>query len=172
MDGGTKVIRTFNILLRPCACGLAATLFVTNCLLGPLDAAGAKDKEPGKHSFVTKASYYSGKFKGRRTASGDRYNPAQLTAASPDLPLGTQVEVKNPRNGRKCNVVVNDRGPFVKGRKIDLSRAAAKRIGVTGVAPVVCNPNKHEEHPDHSQKAKKKHGLSRFFAALFGSKTN
>ena len=88
--------------------------------------------------FSATASWYGGKFNGRRTASGEVFDQNKFTAASRTLPLGTSVLVKNPANGKCCTVVVNDRGPFVRGRDIDLSRGAAQKIGVTGVSPVVC----------------------------------
>jgi rare lipoprotein A len=76
------------------------------------------------------ASYYGRKFQGRRTASGERYNMYALTAAHPVLEFGSRVEVTNLKNGRKVRVRINDRGPFKKGRIIDLSYAAAKKIGM------------------------------------------
>ena len=84
------------------------------------------------------ASWYGGGFHGRKTASGERYNMNALTAAHRSLPFGTRVLVTNARNGRSVEVRINDRGPFVGGRVIDLSRAAASAIGLTasGVAPV------------------------------------
>jgi rare lipoprotein A len=88
--------------------------------------------------FSATASWYGGKFNGRRTASGEVFDQNKLTAASRTLPLGTKLLVKNPANGKSCTVLVNDRGPYVAGRDIDLSRAAAQRIGVTGVSPIVC----------------------------------
>ena len=84
------------------------------------------------------ASYYAAKFNGRRTANGERYRPGRLTAAHRTLRFGTRVRVTNLRNGRSVVVRINDRGPFVRGRIIDLSRAAAQRIGMirSGVARV------------------------------------
>jgi rare lipoprotein A len=81
------------------------------------------------------ASYYKS---GRRTASGERYDPNGLTAAHRTLPFGTRVRVTNLRNGKTVVVRVNDRGPFVRGRIIDLSFAAARIVGLnlTGVARV------------------------------------
>ncbi|WP_336986194.1 septal ring lytic transglycosylase RlpA family protein [Altererythrobacter aquiaggeris] len=76
------------------------------------------------------ASYYGQRFAGRKTASGERFNPRQLTAAHKTLPFGTIVEVTNPRNGKRVNVRINDRGPYAHGRTIDLSRAAAEEIGL------------------------------------------
>ena len=86
-------------------------------------------KQP-PHEALGLASYYGRNFHGRRTASGERYDMGALTAAHPDLAFGTRVEVTNLRNGRKVMVRINDRGPFVKGRIIDLSYAAAKQIGM------------------------------------------
>ena len=65
-----------------------------------------------------------------RTASGERMNPSKLTAAHKTLPFGTRLRVTNPRNGKSVVVRVNDRGPFVKGRVLDLSKAAASQIGL------------------------------------------
>lgn len=76
------------------------------------------------------ASYYGARFAGRRTASGERFNPAKMTAAHRRLRFGTKVRVTNLRNGRHVTVRINDRGPFAKGRVIDLSRAAARKIGM------------------------------------------
>lgn len=89
-------------------------------------------------SNVTLASWYGPGFYGRRTASGEVYNSKQLTAASRTLPLGTHAEVTNLANGRSVRVRINDCGPYVKRRKIDLSRRAAERLGMmrSGVTPV------------------------------------
>lgn len=67
-----------------------------------------------------------------RTASGERMNPAALTAAHRSLPFGTKVKVVNQRNGRSVVVRINDRGPFVRGRMLDLSRGAAQKLGFVG----------------------------------------
>lgn len=85
-----------------------------------------------------KASYYANKFKGRRTASGQKFRQHKRTAASLTIPLGTKVRVTNLKNGKTVKVRINDRGPYVKGRIIDLSRKAAKRIDMirAGVVPV------------------------------------
>ena len=74
------------------------------------------------------ASWYGPKFHGRRTASGEVFDMHRLTAAHPWLPFGTIVKVTNLENGLSVVVRINDRGPFVKGRIIDLSYAAAKKI--------------------------------------------
>ncbi|MBS9523934.1 septal ring lytic transglycosylase RlpA family protein [Litoribacter ruber] len=75
-----------------------------------------------------KASYYANKFQGRKTANGEIYSHNKLTAAHRTLPFGTQVKVTNLKNGKTVTVRINDRGPFVKGRVIDLSRSAARKI--------------------------------------------
>jgi rare lipoprotein A len=84
------------------------------------------------------ASYYGSGFQGRRTASGQRFDNRAMTAAHRTLRFGTKVRVTHARNGRDVIVTVNDRGPFVRGRVIDLSRAAAKQLGMlgAGVVPV------------------------------------
>ncbi len=76
------------------------------------------------------ASYYGMRFAGRRTASGEMFDPQLLTAAHKTLPFGTRVLVTNPRTGESVTVRINDRGPYAHGRSIDLSRAAAEQIGL------------------------------------------
>lgn len=78
------------------------------------------------------ASWYGRRFHGRRTANGERYNMNAMTAAHRKLPFGTWVRVERLDNGRQVVVRINDRGPFIKGRVIDLSRAAARRLGILG----------------------------------------
>lgn len=80
-------------------------------------------------TYTGLASWYGRRFHGRRTASGERYDMAALTAAHKTLPFGSRVRVTNLDNGRSVVVIINDRGPFVKRRVIDLSRAAAERLG-------------------------------------------
>lgn len=76
------------------------------------------------------ASWYGQPFHGRRTASGERFDMNELTAAHKTLPLGSVVQVRNPLNGKTVDVKINDRGPFVKGRIIDLSYRAALMLGI------------------------------------------
>ena len=76
------------------------------------------------------ASYYGNELAGNRTASGERFNPAQLTAAHRSLPFGSMVRVTNTSNGDSVIVRINDRGPFAHGRVIDVSHAAAREIGM------------------------------------------
>ena len=89
---------------------------------------------PSSHGFVQygEASWYGPKFHGRRTSSGEIYDMHKKTAAHKTLPLGTFVQVTNMVNSKATIVRINDRGPFVKGREIDLSYAAAKDIGLIG----------------------------------------
>ena len=98
------------------------------CLFGVIgQPATARDS----HSL---AAVYSQK--GGRTASGELFSPAKQTAAHRSLPFGTFVRVTNLKNRRTIIVRINDRGPFNKGRIIDLSPMAAKRLGFSGVVPV------------------------------------
>ena len=80
------------------------------------------------------ASVYS--YKSGRTASGEHTHPSGLTAAHRSLPFGTKVRVTNRRNGHSVVVRINDRGPFVRGRVIDVTPAAARSLGFSGLAPV------------------------------------
>ena len=82
------------------------------------------------------ASWYGPGFHGRTTANGERFNTHALTAAHRTLPFGTKVRVTNNSNGRSVVVRINDRGPYVGGRVIDLSNASARAIGLSGLAKV------------------------------------
>jgi rare lipoprotein A len=84
-------------------------------------------KGPGSSFGV--ASFYS---EGIKTASGEKFDPSELTAASPNLPFGTRLRVTNVSNGRSVVVRVNDRGPFVPGRVVDVSYSAAETLGMVG----------------------------------------
>src|SRR5262249_32158522 len=79
-----------------------------------------------QHASDGMASFYS---HGSRTASGEKFNPKELTAAHPTLPFGTRVRVTNVNTGKSVTVRVNDRGPFVRGRVIDVSHSAAESLG-------------------------------------------
>ena len=108
--------------LTPQARSLA--LFCALCLL-----AGCGDTGPVQEGI---ASYYADSLHGRPTASGEPYNKDALTAAHKHLPLGTRVRVTRLDNGKSVEVTINDRGPFVEDRIIDLSHAAAERIDLIG----------------------------------------
>ena len=84
------------------------------------------------------ASWYGRDYAGKKTASGDRFRPWKKTAAHKTLPIGTKVKVKRIENGKVVRVVINDRGPYVEGRIIDLSRRAARKLNMVdvGVADV------------------------------------
>lgn len=105
---------------------------------------------PRQHYQSGVASYYSDKFNGRRTANGERFDNGAMTAAHRSLPFGTLIEVTNVRNGKKVVVRVNDRGPYTHARVLDLSKNAARQLGMhhSGVAQVkvaVLDKNKHSE---------------------------
>lgn len=91
-----------------------------------------------KHEVRGVASYYGPGFQGNKTANGERFDMHAMTAAHKTLPFNTKVRVKNLDNGKSVIVRINDRGPFKKGRIIDLSKGAAKKIGMlqTGTAHV------------------------------------
>jgi len=112
---------------------------------GAITAANAVDRPADRTRCDTdsrrsslKASWYGPGLAGRKTTSGEIFNPRALTAASRALPLGSVVKVTNPQNGKSVSVRINDRGPFVPGRSLDLSRHAAEKLGIIhmGVASV------------------------------------
>lgn len=105
----------------------------------PSDPAPAPAARAGRELGKGVASWYGPGFHGRRTANGERFDENALTAAHKTLPFGTRVLVHNPRNGKQVVVRINDRGPFVRGRVIDVSRAAARALGMkqAGHVPVV-----------------------------------
>ncbi|MDR6771436.1 septal ring lytic transglycosylase RlpA family protein [Azospirillum sp. BE72] len=110
------------------------------------------EHEDGEEVLVHKgeASFYSQKFHGRTTASGEPMNQNKSTAASRTLPLGSKATVTNEENGKSVDVIVNDRGPYVDGRVIDLSRSAAKKLDMIedGTAPVTVEVKPSEQPTD------------------------
>lgn len=107
----------------------------------PAPAASKADLSGAKR--VGKASFYAQKFAGRKMADGQRMNPHDDNAASKTLPLGTTAKVTNLETGRSATVTIQDRGPYVKGRIVDLSPSTAQQIGITrdeGVAKVEVAP--------------------------------
>ncbi|REG82600.1 septal ring lytic transglycosylase RlpA family protein [Marinomonas pollencensis] len=102
------------------------SLLLTACSSAPLTKSAATGYEESGE-----ASYYAAKYQGRQTASGERFNQNALTAAHKRLPFGSRVKVTNIANGKSVIVRINDRGPFVRGRIIDLSKSAFQRIGNT-----------------------------------------
>ena len=126
---------TFPSVTRAIVAAIAVTSFAWSC--------SPRTYRPPTQNVIAReegiASWYGRKFHGRKTANGERYNMYGISAAHRTLPLGTIVRVTHVRNGRKLTVRINDRGPFVDDRIIDLSYGAAKRLGMVkeGVAPVI-----------------------------------
>jgi rare lipoprotein A len=106
-------------------------LLVSTWLGGTALAGSSEGACPGGSMNATQYSYSSG-----RTASDQPFRPDGLTAAHKRLPFGTRVQVTNPRTGASAVVTINDRGPFTRGRDIDLSRGAARAIGLDSVGRV------------------------------------
>jgi peptidoglycan lytic transglycosylase len=137
-------VRTSNCLyaLRA-ALALMCLIFVASCASRqepppePATQVAPAPPPPAPHASrksttkQVRASYMGTKPAGRPTASGEAYDPNELTAASRTLPLGSTIEVTNPSNGRSVRVRINDRGPYVHGRSLDLSKRAAEEIGLT-----------------------------------------
>lgn len=109
----------------------------------PPATAGVPHPDLSGRKRVGMASFYAGRFAGRQMADGARMDPQGANAASRTLPLGTTAKVTNIENGRSAVVVIEDRGPYVKGRIVDLSPATARQVGITprkGVAEVQVAP--------------------------------
>lgn len=102
-------------------------------------ASGWEPRDAVDESSVVLASWYGPTFHGRLTASGQVFDQERMTAAHKTLPFGTKLRVTNLRNGRSVLVVINDRGPFVRNRQLDLSKGAARRLGLIqrGTGPVL-----------------------------------
>jgi len=115
--------------------GLALAVSLAGCGLISGRSKVPIQAHPGATEVGT-ASWYGPGFHGNRTSSGEIYDQYEMTAAHPTLPLGTRVSVTNLQNGREIEVRVNDRGPFVKSRSIDLSYAAARSLGMLGPGTV------------------------------------
>src|SRR5579862_4340555 len=150
MTGGKRVLNLINWRLNTRIAVLALSILAAACateappppppqpVAPPPPPPIAAPKPKPSPSKVVKASYQGTATAGLPTASGEPYNPNAMTAASKTLPLGTVVKVTNPANGKSVNVRINDRGPFVPGRSLDLSRRAAEKLGIIhmGVASV------------------------------------
>ena len=123
-----------TILLVLAASGLAAGCSATTQLAGHYNevAPVARVIPQRDHTQITTASWYGPRFNGLHTATGEVFHQNDLTAASKTLPLGSRVRVTNVANGRSVVVRINDRGPFVRGRNLDLSRGAAQRLRMIG----------------------------------------
>jgi rare lipoprotein A len=119
--------------------GVASVLAVAAC------SGGSRHAPPPRTGLAPygvqrgMGTYYGSEAQGGPTASGERFDKRQLTAAHRTLPFGTRVRVTNTRNGRSVEVRINDRGPYGRGRIIDVSEAAAQRLGMidAGVVPVI-----------------------------------
>jgi rare lipoprotein A len=115
---------------------------LSSILVSFASVADAKDRSRHSaqhHSGAGIASVYASKgdrYAGRRTASGERVQSGAFTAAHKSLPFGTMVRVTNRRNNKSVVVRINDRGPFVRGRVIDVTPAGARALGFSGLAPV------------------------------------
>jgi rare lipoprotein A len=118
-------VRLERCLLLAAAAGLISSAYTTSSFARTIRT----NNQNGLASVYSTES-------GSRTSSGQRLNPGALTAAHRSLPLGTKVRVTNQKNGHSVVVTINDRGPFVGGRVIDVTPAAARALGFSGVVPV------------------------------------
>jgi rare lipoprotein A len=143
LGSGTRNYRARTAMLVA-ALGVAATMPATVAPSVPRTAAPKSVAEtpavvkPVKHHWyeIGKATWYGGDFNGKKTASGAIYNENELTCAHRSLPLGSLVRVTNLENHRSTLVKVTDRGPWVQSAMLDLSHAAAEKLGFSGTAKV------------------------------------
>ena len=101
------------------------------------DTGSPKPPPPPGTAYPAIASWYGPGFQGHRTASGDIFDEDALTCAHRSYPFGTRLEIENPQTGKECVVTVNDRGPFVRGVDLDISRGASRAIGRLDTGPVI-----------------------------------
>lgn len=120
-------------------CGI--TLWLSGCTTAPTTGSAATSPT-SQPTGQGKASFYADHFDQKITANGETFKQQALTAAHPQLPFGTLLKVTNTQNGKSVTVRINDRGPYVAGRIIDLSQAAFKRIATLeqGVITVLVRP--------------------------------
>jgi rare lipoprotein A len=138
-----------------CAPWAAVVLLALGVGMAPLAFARDTDpmsqqKTPRVHKQIGKASIYAKKFANRKMADGRRMDPSDSNAASKTLPLGTRARVTNLQTGKSAVVTIEDRGPHVRGRIVDLSPATAEQIGLErkqGIAPVEVTPLEVPETP-------------------------
>jgi rare lipoprotein A len=140
-SNGDDVMRSGLCRTLPCLvlAGLAACTTPAAPPAAPAPQAATPEPAPTQ---IGQASYYGPEFNGRKTASGTRFDPNSDTAAHRTLPLGTVAEVKNLETGRTARVTIRDRGPYVRGRVVDLSPRTAEHLGMKrqGIAPVEVRP--------------------------------
>ncbi|TFH88495.1 septal ring lytic transglycosylase RlpA family protein [Billgrantia azerbaijanica] len=119
--------------------GARARITLACCLAALLTTGPVLAHDTATNPQRGMASYYSDRFQGATTASGEPFDQQALTAAHPSLPFGTKVRVTRQDTGSAVEVLINDRGPFAKGRIIDLSKRAARKLGMLkrGIAPVL-----------------------------------
>jgi rare lipoprotein A len=140
---------TLSLLMADARLGLAD--YQKRAAAPPPLSTRAQVKQTGK------ATWYGPGFHGQETASGEPFNQHELTAAHPTLPLGTRAKVTNLETGKAVEVKINDRAPAVKGRVIDLSRAAAQKIGIdkkkgTALVEIQAAPPRHAAEPPAGHK--------------------
>lgn len=135
-------------------CAQVATAPTPAAYVQPYHPPEAAAPPPPAPPHSVKASWYGSSLAGSRTTSGEAYDPNKLTAASKALPLGSIVRVTNPENGRSVKVKINDCGPYVRGRSLDLSHRAAQDLGITheGVARVKVTKVTSPLHPESCPK--------------------
>ena len=137
--------------MQPPSVFILGVMAFSSLVLAPAFAEEPAGK-PDENSVVIEgeASYYGGKFHGRKTANGEIFDQNKMTAASKELPLGSKATVTNEETGKSVDVKINDRGPYVDGRVLDLSKGAAKKLDMIddGTAPVTIEVDPDKQPTD------------------------
>ena len=172
MSGWSRTAAAACAAIAATACAHAAPGTTSRSVAQPAAASASRPAtsharprlDLSGHTRVGKASFYAGKFEGRRMADGSRMDPRADSAASKTLPLGTTARVTNLETGESAVVTIRDRGPHVKGRIVDLTPATAEKVGLDrheGVSKVAVTPlsvpptNEHDTTPDAAQDPKR-----------------
>lgn len=129
------IIKT-SLLLALCTVSGASCLFGNRIACAKASNTKASHHGGKKKSASGTATIYSNKFNGRKTATGEKFHQDKLTAASPHLPLGSKVKVTNEKTGKSVTVKINDKQPAGGNRVVDLSKAAANKLGIKGKGDV------------------------------------
>ena len=140
-SGGNVGRKRTRASLLAVALGLTITLVASPPSPAKSSASSTSNSSAKKHWFqIGKASWYGGSFNGRKTANGERFDMNSLTCAHRSLPLGSWVRVTNLHNEKTVFLRVNDRGPMAESLIVDLSYAAARRLGISGLGKVKVEP--------------------------------
>jgi len=141
-------LERMDIDMRPTSAFIFGALAFSSLVLAPALAEEPADKSDNNSVVIEgEASYYGGDFHGKKTANGEIFDQNKMTAASKELPLGSNATVTNEETGKSVDVKINDRGPYAEDRVLDVSKGAAKKLDMIddGTAPVTIEVDPDEQ---------------------------